>query len=94
MKFRKLKIGRCEHANEDTRETIFDTKVYYRETFGSCKCRQNYDGHEYLVYHMGSGQMLCYFTLQNYLHSWVLSGNSAYAAFKTIQSNITSTGQK
>ena len=78
---------------EDTKETIFNSKVYYRETEGPCKCRDNYNGHEYLMFHMGFGKMFCYFTLQNYLYGWATSGLSAYAAFRTIQNNVNSTGQ-
>ena len=77
---------------EESKETIYDCKVYYRETVGQCKCRQHYDGHELLMYHMGQGRMICYFTLQNYLHNWVNSGLTKYAAFKSIQNNRKSTG--
>ena len=40
---------------EDTKETIYNTEVMYRDSNGPCKCRHHYDGHEYLVFHMGSG---------------------------------------
>ena len=79
---------------EDTKETIFKTRVLYRESIGPCKCRQQYDGHEYLVLHMGNGRMVCYFTLLNHVHSWVNSGISAYATFRAIKNNISSRGQE
>ena len=68
-----------------TKETDFNTKVYYRPTVGPCKCRQYYDGHKYLMYHVAEGKMVCYFALQNYIHSWVNSGQSCYSYYKNMK---------
>ena len=68
-------------VHKENKETIYPRNVYYRETVGSCKCQQHYDGHELLLFHVGLGKMVCYFTLQNYLHSWVNSGITKYAFF-------------
>ena len=80
-------------VHKENKETIYPRNVYYRETVGSCKCQQHYDGHELLLFHVGLGKMVCYFTLQNYLHSWVNSCITKYAFFKSIQNNLKSIGQ-
>ena len=80
-------------VHEENKETIYPCNVYYRETVGSCKCQQHYDGHELLLFHVGLGKMVCYFTLQNYLHNWVNSGITKYAFFKSIKNNLKSIGQ-
>ena len=48
---------------EENKETVYPCKVYYRETEGHCKCQQQYDGHDLLLFHMGLGRMVCYFTI-------------------------------
>ena len=68
-------------------ETYYETKVYYRDSNGPCKCRQMYDGHEYLLFHMGAGKMVDYITLQSFLISMVNSGTTAFAFHKTIKDN-------
>ena len=78
---------------ESTGEKTFDCKVYYRPTSGPCKCRQHCDGHEFLMYHVTEGKMVCYFALQNYLHTWVCSGTSCYSAYKTMKMNAVSNGK-
>ena len=37
--------------------------------------------------------MVCYFALQNYVHTWVCSGTSCYSAYKTIKMNAVSNGK-
>ena len=49
--------------------------------------------HEFLMYHVTEGKMVCYFALQNYLHTWVCSGTSCYSAYKTIKMNAVSNGK-
>ena len=73
-------------------ETVYDCTVYYRDTDARCKCRQNYDGHEYLIFHMGGGKMVDYITLQSYLISMVNSGSTAYSYHKTIKDLCQSLG--
>ena len=34
-------------------EQVFDTKVMCRRTMGNCNCRQRYDGHPQLLWHLG-----------------------------------------
>ena len=78
---------------ETSGEKTFNCRVYFRPTSGPCKCRQYYDGHEYLMYHVAEGKMICYFALQFYLHSWVNSGTSCYSAYKTMKMNAVSNGK-
>ena len=73
-------------------ETVHNTRVYYRVTDGGCKCRDEYDGHEYLLFHMGGGKMVDYISLQSYLLSMVNGGTTAYAYHKTISDNCKAMG--
>ena len=73
-------------------ETIYNCRVFYRVTVGGCKCKHEYDGHAYLLYHMGGGKMWDYLTLQNYLLSMVNGGTTAYAYHKTISDNCKAMG--
>ena len=59
---------------------------------GACKCRDNYDGHEYLLYHTGGGKMVDYVTLQSCVLSMVNGGTTQYAFHKTIKDNCESLG--
>ena len=65
-----------------------------RETDGACKCRDNYDGHEYLLYHTGGGKMVDYVTLQSCVLSMVNGGTTQYAFHKTIKDNCESLGNR
>ena len=73
-------------------ETVYDTKVYYRETEGTCNCRDNYDGHEFLLFHMGSGKMVDYIALTSYVILMCNGGVTAYAYHKTILDNCKAMG--
>ena len=77
---------------ESNGEKTFNSNVYYRPTSGPCKCRQYYDGHEYLMYHVAEGKMVSYFALEFYLHAWVTSGQSCYSFYKTLKMNGGSDG--
>ena len=73
-------------------ETVYNSQVYYRDTDGSCNCRHNYDGHEFLLFHMGNGQMVDYITLSSYVISMCNGGITAYAYHKSIMDNCKSMG--
>ena len=71
---------------------IFDIKVIYRKTVGMCDCRQRYDGHSQLIWHLGKGRFIDYSVLVNYLHNFVNDGLSIHAQYETIQANKKSFG--
>ena len=73
-------------------ETMYEVDVFCRETEGNCNCKQQFDGHEFLVLHVGGGKCVDYVTLQSYLLSMVNGGTTAYAFHKTIADNCKSLG--
>ena len=73
-------------------EQTFDVKVMCRKTLGNCNCKQRYDGHPQLLWHLGKGKFVNYCMLVNYLHNFVNDGLSIHAQFKSIQDNNESNG--
>ena len=73
-------------------ETIYEVDVYYRDSAGSCNCKQQFDGHEFMVLHIGGGKCVDYITLQSQLLSMVNSGTTTYGFHKTIVDNCKSLG--
>ena len=71
---------------------VFDTKVMCRRTVGNCNCRQRYDGHPQLLWHLGKGKFLNYSVLVNMHHNFINGGLSIHAQFKSIQDNAESFG--
>ena len=68
-------------------DQTFETVVMYRRTIGNCTCRQRYDGHQELLWHLGKGRFVNYCMLVNFLHNFVNCGLPIYAQFKSIQDN-------
>ena len=58
----------------ETGDQIYDTIAFSRKTLGRCKCRQHYDGHNDLLWHLGKGRFVNYIVLVNYLHNFVNGG--------------------
>ena len=52
-------------------DQTFETVVMYRRTIGNCTCRQRYDGHQELLWHLGKGRFVNYCMLVNFLHNFV-----------------------
>ena len=72
--------------NEDG-ETQHDIPVFGRLSIGNCKCIQQYDAHSLMLYHVGSGQMVDYVTLNKYIFSMCNSGTTVKSFHKTIHDN-------
>ena len=73
-------------------DQIFSIKVMSRRTIGNCNCRQRYDGHSELIWHLGKGRFVNYSVLVNYLHNFVNDGLSINAQYESIQANNKSFG--
>jgi hypothetical protein len=73
-------------------EQVFDTKVMCRRTLGNCNCRQRYDGHPQLLWHLGKGKFINYSVLVNLHHNFVNGRLSIHAQFESIQDNAESFG--
>ena len=76
----------------ETSDQIYDTIVFSRKTVGRCKCRQQYDGHQELLWHLGKGKFVNYCVLLNYLHNFVNGGLSLNAQYASILDNNESNG--
>ena len=76
----------------ETGEDMFEIKVMFRRTLGSCKCIQHFDGHAYFLWHLGKGKFVNYCLLIHYLHLWVNDGTPKFALFRTIQDNANAHG--
>ena len=73
-------------------ETVYEVDIYYRDSAGGCNCKQQFDGHDFMVLHIGGGKCVDYITLQSQLLSMVNSGTTTYGFHKTIVDNCKSLG--
>ena len=103
-----MSSGTCPHGNEwsdslklaapstvvyhEGGERKYNTKVYYRETSGTCKCQDHVDGHPYLLYNMGRGQFVDYVTLQSFVIKVATNGECAYGFHKSIKTSCQANG--
>ena len=73
---------------EQTREL----KLYGRRTSGNCRCILQPDCDQYLLWHVGQGKMICYLTLNGYLHKFRASGMPMNAFYNARSENMKSIG--
>ena len=74
-------------------EITHPTILKYRRSVGPCSCQQHYDGHEYLLWHLGNGRMIDYKLLHNFFHDWIRTGIPVKAKHSSIISGAISMGR-
>ena len=73
-------------------ERIFNVEVMCRKTVEGCKCIQQVDGHESLLWHLGSGRFVDYTLLHLHLHRMRTNGIGTYAEYKSMKDALDSLG--
>ena len=76
----------------ETSDRIFDIPTYGRPTQGDCKCYQQADTHNLLLWNLGSGQLIDYLFLHNHFHKMVSSGTAMNATFNARKTALSSVG--
>ena len=55
-------------------DRIYPIPTYGRPTVGECRCVDQADTHQYLLWNMGSGKLIDYLFLDSHFHKMVSSG--------------------
>ena len=74
-------------------EKDFSVPVYARPTVNKmCRCTQQFDGSDLLIWNLGRGRFIDYRVLYSHLHNWKLSGTKMYSLFKSLKMQTISCG--
>ena len=73
-------------------QQIYNVKNYARRSVGDCRCLLRYDGNPQFLWNLGSGRIVNYTLLHQYLHLWKNDGLSIHAFFKSISEMSASAG--
>ena len=57
-------------------EKVYSIKTYARKSLGSCRCRQQADTHNLLLWHLRKGKMIDYLFFSCYMHTMRSNGTT------------------
>ena len=78
----------------ETSEKVYNIKTYARRTIGGCRCKQQADTNNLLLWHLGKGKLIDYLFLSGYMHNMRANGTSKYGLYRSRCERLNSIGVK
>ena len=78
----------------ETSDRILSIPTYGRPTEGDCKCFDQADAHDLLLWNLGSGKFVDYLFIHNHLHKMISSGIAMNASFNARKTSLSDIGVK
>ena len=75
-------------------DRIFPIPTYGRPTEGGCKCFDQADTHDILLWNLGSGKFVDYVFIHNHFHTMISSGIAMNASFNARNLSLGKIGVK